>query len=168
MVSLFAISLRILSIGEDCAGLGTGYKALRELIPGVVPLFASETNVQLADRLRSEGFQTVNDDVVERDASAVGRCSMYVAGFTCLPYTRMGKQKGTNDSRCVLKRGVVKYILAQSPPMFVLENVVSLWTTKKFRAVILKIIRELCSKGYYIRAGILNARHFAQGRLPQS
>lgn len=99
------------------------------------------------------------EDVTTRENSAhdVGT-DLYVAGFPCQPFSVQGKGDGTNDSRGLVVRSIIKYIHVCKPRTFVLENVPGLQTRhpQTFKTI-LDCLRLVGARCYSIKHAILDA-----------
>merc|ERR1719330_1914310 len=116
----------VVSLATDCSGMETPGMALKSLGVPVDHLFSCDVNAS-AKKTIMANFppKTFYDDLTKRDNSKAAKADLYVAGFPCQPFSIAGKQQGFADE---LGRGTIffkvrEYIRAQSPKVFVLENV---------------------------------------------
>ena len=84
-------------------------------------------------------------DIHDVDESRLPTVDIYVAGFPCQAFSKAGKRQGANDEkgRGRLFDKCLKYLKEKTPRCFMLENVSSLATDKKFEKYFRSIMRRL-------------------------
>ena len=167
-------SLQPIRLISDCAGYGSDLIALRllGLRARVQCVMMSECNpakVHLHQAVEEVcGFDAAQlehvSDMSLRDNSTAPSVELYVAGYPCPSFSRLGKQKGTQDSRGMITIHGLAFIAKTRPLMVVLEQVSSLLHRKHKRVweYIQKTLRLLNYKYFY---KTLNTRQFV---VPQS
>jgi len=107
------------------AGIGGFHKALIEL--GHRCVFASEIDSTLQDAYeKSWGMKPEGDirKIIKKDISQIPEHDILCAGFPCQPFSKAGKQEGTEDTeRGNLLNEIVKILDYRKPSYFILENV---------------------------------------------
>ena len=135
-------------VAEDCAGIGTGYLALkrsarrmqRTMKTSVVKLkskckYISESNPRLRAFLQSKykGSKpktVIADDCAigtedggDRHLGTDGELDLYMSGSQCQPFSKMGKNGGRADERADTMREAVSFITKRKPKSFICEQV---------------------------------------------
>jgi DNA (cytosine-5)-methyltransferase 1 len=108
---------------------------------------------------RNYGVKPLGDIKLIRDAS---RCDVLFAGFPCVSFSRMGKQKGLGDDRGQLIFDVFRLIKLSKPSYIVLENVKDIF---KYTEMINLIRRELLLLDYFLEYRVLNCWEYG---IPQN
>ena len=108
-----------------------------------------------------EDFQ----DIFRRDNASAPRADLYVAGYPCPSYSRMGKREGTNDVRGMVTLQGLLYIATKRPRALVLEQVAALMQDKKHRQVWNFLQKVLTALDYTFAFDVVNTRHMG---IPQS
>ena len=113
-----------LRIGSSCSGtLAEGW-ALKKLQVPHVHIFACDEN-DACRRFASENFhvhQWVND-VHNPEHRALPQVDIYVAGWSCQPFSKAGHQRGAQDDRSQIIWPIMGYVRKAMPKLVVLENV---------------------------------------------
>merc|ERR1719277_1015304 len=151
----------VVSLATDCSGMETPAMALKSLGVPVDHLFACDVNAS-AKKTIMANFppKTFYDDLTKRDNAKAASADLYVAGFPCQPFSRAGKRQGFEDE---LGRGTIffkvrEYIKAQSPKVFMLENVKGLLNLEggKYFEAIMKSLGALGNYNIFHR--VFNTR----------
>ena len=131
------MALGLLSIAEDCAGLGTSSFALQQLVERkykdvkIKHLYYSEENDSLRELLAKTFkpkilFKYAGQRKFSRKQSKLVRdCDFYVNGFPCQPYSKAGSNEGLKDKKkrtSPMKKGIV-FVKRNSPKVFIFECV---------------------------------------------
>ena len=112
---------------------------------------------------KSESFAT---DIFQRDPKDSPGADIYLAGFPCPAFSKMGRRFGLRDSK---KRGIplvagLRYIAYHKPPVVLLEQVTGFLEKKHWLAQ--KMLRKtFAACGYTVRAKVLQT---CDHGLPQS
>ena len=160
---------------SDCAGYGSDLVALRLLgLHGRIKcLMTSECNA--GKRLLHQavahkcGFDMRETreitDMCSRDPASSPRSELYVAGFPCPSFSKLGRHAGTLDSRGMVTLRGLEFISTTRPRVVVLEQVSSL-LNKKHKKVWDFILKILARLNYEVIFQVLNTRHYgiAQSR----
>ena len=115
-----------LRVGTDCSGLEAPVHALRSMGLLHKHVFSCEINpaprtMIEANCLPEEAFM---DDVIVSSAGAVPFVHLYVAGFSCKPFSMLhNKTKLLEEKEAEIFKAVLRRIGKLRPPCFVLENV---------------------------------------------
>lgn len=115
-----------LRVGTDCSGLEAPVHALRSMGLLHKHVFSCEINpaprtMIEANCLPEEAFM---DDVIVSSAGAVPFMHLYVAGFSCKPFSMLhNKTKLLEEKEAEIFKAVLRRIGKLRPPCFVLENV---------------------------------------------
>ncbi len=149
------------------AGIGGFHKALKEL--GHACVFASEIDPVLQNVYeKSWGMKPHGDirKIVRENIDLIPEHDILCAGFPCQPFSKAGKQEGTEDTiRGNLLNEIVKILNYRKPNYFILENVPHLArhndeeTWKKMKA---KLVGA--GDGYFVDQKIYSPHEFG---IPQ-
>lgn len=105
-------------------------------------------------------------DVRKVDPKSLPEFDVLLAGFPCQPFSMIGKRDGLDDPRGQLFNEVVKFLNAQKPRAFVLENVKNLLKHGKGETYkFIKSTLEGAGKGYTVFEDVLNSKNFG---VPQN
>jgi DNA (cytosine-5)-methyltransferase 1 len=128
--------MRPLRLGTDCSGIEAPSVALRALGVPFEHVFASEVDAACVATLRHPSHAPgprllygdpdgpcPDGDVLRRDPVTVPEVDLYVCGFPCQPFSRVGSRHGLRDARGTVFEACVAYVRAARPRVFVLENV---------------------------------------------
>lgn len=120
----------VLRVGTDCSGMEAPIQALRNLGVPYEHVFSSEIDPACLETIRANTSpSTLYDyDIRDRDNKKTPRVDLYVCGFPCQPFSRLGRRDGLDDARGTVFFGCIDYIRTQRPRYFVLENVRGLLT----------------------------------------
>lgn len=103
-------------------------------------------------------------NMMDRDNAQAPVADLYVAGYPCPSYSRLGKKKGCKDRRGCLTLYGLQFIVATRPRTIVLEQVAAILdkTHRKLWAFLQKILETL---EYEFKFAKLNTKDFG---VPQS
>ena len=152
----------MLSVGTDCSGLDAVGEALRQLRVRYNYAFASDI-CPVVRRLLVQGPRVptcIYEDVTTRDVNDVPPVDIYVAGFPCQAFSRLGKQRGLVDPRGTVFYSVLAYIQTQRPRVFILENVPNLVHHNKGATWKLFWDKLTALKGYSVEYRVLSPHEF--------
>ena len=166
-----------LRIFSDCAGVGTELLALFMAGFGssaLISVGGSESDpvkrVLLEQVHRSCGIpywdRDFAADVLTRDPFSCKPSDIYISGFPCPSWSRLGCRKKLQDKhgRGLAMFGCLKYLCAHRPSLAIFENVADF--LKKDNAVALSVfVKALEAMGYVNARKILNTREHG---VPQS
>ena len=162
-----AVVPTLITLGSDCAGLGTERFALHLLGVKVKAVFTTEQDevVRMLYRHLHDKKERIDHDVCSAALPARPAVDLYIAGPPCQSWSVQGKRMGLDDIR---GRGLVfyhclKYVREMRPRVVVFENVMGLRTqhVTEFR----DILHILGALGYNVSWDALNS--YDSG-LPQS
>ena len=115
---------RSITIGADCAGMGSGIEAVMMACPRSHVIFASEQDDETRRHLQNNFFVGhQRSDVSERPAHHDAHVNFYVCGFPCQPYSTAGLRLGGKDERAPVVFRIIDYLKKARPDAFILENV---------------------------------------------
>lgn len=163
-----------LHVASDCAGYGSDLIALRllGLHRNTVCVMACESD-RKKQKLHSAVAESCGTDMSQckyfadifaRQLPEAPRANLYVAGYPCPSYSRMGKKEGTKDKRGKVTLKGLEYIASSRPEIVVLEQVAAL-THRRHRKVWDFIKKVFGMLDYQLSYGVLNTRHYG---IPQS
>ena len=126
-------------------------------------LLADAVHDACLTRSRSDVFAK---DIFKRDPRDCSPADIYLAGFPCPAYSKLGRRFGLRDSK---KRGIpmvagLRYIVYHKPPVVLLEQVTG-FLEKKHKLAQKMLRKTFAACGYIVRAKILQT---AEHGLPQS
>ena len=125
-----ATTERPIRVGTDCSGMEAHIQALMNLKVPFQHVFSCENDEHARATIKAN-FKPdkLYQDITKRDNSdsSVGRVDVYIAGFPCQSFSKLGKQKGFDD-RGQIFYNVLDYIKQKRPKIFILENVKGLVT----------------------------------------
>ena len=135
-----------LKVGTDCSGLDAPVHALRALEIPHRHVFSCENNLAARTMIETNCKPDVFfKDVLTSCEDADPFCHLYVAGFSCKPFSRLhNKSKLLEEKDASIFRAVVKRISTLRPPCFVLENV------EGIQRVMGEILSQLKACGYLV------------------
>ena len=98
---------------------------------------------------------------------ADGDIDVYIAGTTCQPFSKQGKNGGRNDTRSNTTRDSVDFIKARRPKAFIIEQVKNItskthrkWFQRRMISAIKGLKRKDGKKLYKIRSEIYDSEKF--------
>ena len=113
-----------LTVGADCAGMGSGIEAALRVCPSANIVFASEKDDETRAHLLNNFY--IGDqmsDVSSRPARFDQHVDLYICGFPCQPYSSAGLRLGLDDERSSVVHRIVDFLKKARPEAFLLENV---------------------------------------------
>ena len=148
-----------LAVATDCSGIECPLMALQSLEIPYIHKFSSEldraTRRQL---LANHAPQTMYEDMLQRDADGTAFAHLYVAGFSCQPFSMAGSRLGLKDRRASVFWGCVAYIRNREPWCWLLENVEGLASHNGGETLqtILSTLQSINGGRYLVEWRILN------------
>ena len=164
----------VITLASDCCGYGSELLALRllGLHARVRLVMISEKSPsklalhkKMAELCGLDDSQCKNyPDIFERDNREAPRADLYVAGFPCPSFSRLGKGRGIADQRGMATLFGLLYLAAKRPRVALLEQVAALLdkTHSQVWTFIQKILKLL---DYAVIFKIVNTRSYG---IPQS
>ena len=133
----------VITVAEDCAGLGTATVALRRDARRVTrktgmgfkieALYASEKDDALRNFLKARWANNNHKNVDSAEAGSSdkgnklfgtdGQVTLYVGGTECQPFSNMGRNAGKKDERSETMRDAIAFVSKRKPKVFILEQV---------------------------------------------
>ena len=120
-----------ITVGSDCAGMGSELFALRGLGVNFQHCWASDIEPHVkkfheaVHGCKAQWF----DSIAQRNAANTCATDLYVAGFPCQPFSNAGRNAGIHDTRGNVFFEIAAHLEKALPRAFVLENVFGLTTT---------------------------------------
>lgn len=160
----------MLRVGTDCSGMEAPIQALVNL--GILhthkfscdvdPLCGQTIGANFDPEMLLVGPAC---DIMRRDVAAVPSVDLYVCGFPCQPFSKLGGRRGFVDPRGSVFFGCLQYIRHHSPKYFVLENVKTLLTIDNGQTwrTIMSMLRAV--PGYEVSHAVMNTKDYG---IPQS
>ena len=157
-------------VGTDCSGIDAPIQALRNLGISHDHIFSTDRDPLCGETIRAN-FQprclTVGPeaDITRRDPAHVESVDLYVCGFPCQPFSKLGGRLGFEDPRGTVFFGCLEYIRTHRPKHYVLENVKTLLTIDEGRTWnhILNLLNAV--GGYQVSHQIMDTKDYG---IPQS
>ena len=163
----------VITVASDCSGYGSELIALRLL--GLQKkcrcVMTSENDIQKAYLHRAVarccGFDLENckhvKDMFERQNHAMPRAQLYVAGYPCPSWSRLGKKGGLNDRRGQVTLKGLEFVAETRPRIVILEQVSAIMDKnhKKTWSFVLKTLKRL---GYSTCFAKLNAKDYGSAQ----
>jgi len=164
---------RVIHTASDCSGHGLDLIAYRllGLQSQVQPVMMSEVSRQkvlLHQAVAQECGWNYDDhqviDMFLRKEESMKTADVYVAGYPCPSYSKLGKRQGVSDQRGLLTLKGLEYVALCRPKVVVLEQVKAILEKKHSQIwnYILKILNKL---DYVFDHQVLSTQDFA---IPQS
>ena len=114
----------MLRIGTDCSGIEAPIQALLQLRIPFQHVFSCEKDPYAVKSIKANySPDKIYTDITKRKHALLPDIDIYVCGFPCQPFSLMGKQMGTEDSRSNIMYQCIKVIQKKLPKIFILENV---------------------------------------------
>ena len=114
----------MLRIGTDCSGIEAPIQALLQLRIPFQHVFSCEKDPYAVKSIKANyNPDKIYTDITKRKHALLPDIDIYVCGFPCQPFSLMGKQMGTEDSRSNIMYQCIKVIQKKLPKIFILENV---------------------------------------------
>ena len=105
-----------LTVGADCAGMGSGIEAVLRVCPSANIVFASEEDDETRAHLINNFY--IGDqmsDVSSRPARFDQHVDLHICGFPCQPYSSAGLRLGLDDERASIVHRIVDYLKKARP-----------------------------------------------------
>ena len=163
---------KVLHTASDCSGHGSDLIAYRllGLQSQVQPVMMSEVSPQkvlLHQAVAQECGWNYDGQVIDmflRKQESMKTADVYVAGYPCPSYSKLGKRQGVFDQRGLLTLKGLEYVALCRPKVLVLEQVKAILEKKHSQIwnYILKILNQL---EYVVDHQVLSTQDFA---IPQS
>jgi len=145
-----------IKVGTDCSGIESPIIALKLLGVNVIHAFSCDCNLKVRQLIEKYYKPTFfYDNIFNRDHSKLPDIDLYICGFSCRPFSALGKKQGTSIREGTIFFECVEVIRLKRPKWFLLENIYSLITHHKETYELIKTkLSEL--KDYSITYNILN------------
>ena len=160
----------VLRVGTDCSGIDAPIQALMNLRIPFVHVFSNDTDVLCGETITANFHPKSlvvgpGADITKRDVSLMEPVDLYVCGFPCQPFSKLGARMGFEDPRGIVFFGCLTYIRHHRPRFVVLENVKTLLTIDESRTWnrIVSLLTELTD--YHFSHSIMDTKDFG---IPQS
>ena len=89
-----------ITIGADCAGIGSGIQGIAEVCTEHQTAFMSEINDDTRHICQHYAQpQACQSNVMSRKRGNAKTTDVYIAGFPCQPYSSLGLRTGMNDAK---------------------------------------------------------------------
>ena len=159
-----------ISIGTDCSGIEAPIQALDKIMKkydiSYDHKFSSEIDPYAIKFIQANyNPDIIYGDIKKRDHSTLPDIDVYVAGFSCQPYSLANKFKSPVDPRLTIYEDCVSSIFHKKPACFILENVQTLMTLDNgsyFRDILHQLERD---DMYEIHHTLMNSKDYG---IPQS
>lgn len=154
----------VLRVGTDCSGLESPLQALIQLNIPFIHSFSSDNN-KWVQKFIKQNYSPENFylDITSRDHSLLPDIDLYIAGFPCQSFSKLGKRLGMADPRANVMLECIKTIQTKKPRYFILENVKQFASTHNGN--VLKFLIDELSPFYKVQYKILNTKDFG---IPQN
>ena len=142
-----------LRVGTDCSGLESPIHALKAMGLDHRHLFSCECGpaARKVIRANSPPWHGLYDDVTECETHDAPFVDLYIAGFSCKPFSMLHvNTKLLNEDQAKIFFSVLQRIRLLKPPAFVLENVEGI---KRCMDAVLSLLRDA---GYFVAVLLLN------------
>lgn len=157
-----------IKIGTDCSGIETPILALELLGVDFDHKFSCDNDPKILETIgKNFNPEIVYVDMLNRNHKVLPKCDIYVCGFPCQPFSTLNPfQEGFDDEA---KGGIffecIKTIKANSPKVFILENVMGLINQNNGKTF--EGVKHHLSKltNYHIHYGIYNTIDYG---IPQN
>jgi len=157
------------AVATDCSGMDAPLWALRSVLK--VP--AKEIRYEWASDIDRAAFETISQqrervhhprrffkDMTKRDHRELPHVDVYVCGYPCQPFSRVGTRRNYEDPRAAVFEHVMRTIAASKPKVFVLENVHTVVEYERIWEPFQEEMNKRVGKDYEVRVAVLNAKDF--------
>ena len=155
---------RVLTIGTTCSGIGAPEQALKQLGINHQILFAGDCDKN-SNKSYCANYKISEEqwhwDMRTFDATPYkDKISIFVSGICCIPFSKAGKLKGTEDElHGDLFKHFCRIVRECEPKVWIIENVGNMLTSNE-GADWKRIKTELDTLGYDIHYQVLNAKNY--------
>lgn len=126
---------------------------------GIKTVWANDFNHDACETYKKwSRAKVVEGDIGKVDFNDLPDVDVILGGFPCQGFSLAGPRK-IDDSRNSLYRHFVRLVELKKPPVFVAENVKGILTLGN-GSIIDAIKNDFKSKGYRVKAELLNAKHY--------
>ena len=156
---------KTLKVGTDCSGIEAPIMALKLMNIPFEHIFSCENDPHVIKSIYANySPQILYNDIFTRDHNELPYVDLYVSGFPCQSFSKLGKMKGMEDVRGTIFFHCYKTIEVIRPKCFILENVKTLVSHNKGAtfSIILQKLDDL--KDYNIYWKIYNTMDYG---IPQ-
>ena len=145
---------RVVSLFCGAGGLDLGFDNA-----GFSTIWANDINKDACETHRQWSHaEVVCEDIKKIDVNSLPDCDVVVGGFPCQGFSLAGPRK-IDDKRNILYKFFVNVLEAKKPMAFVAENVKGILTLGGGE-IIKAIISDFASRGYTVKAKLLNASDY--------
>lgn len=154
----------IVTIGTTCSGIGAPEQALKQLGINHQILFAGDCDKNVKKSYLAN-YEIAEEqwhwDMRTFDATPYkGRIGIFVSGICCIPFSKAGKLKGTEDSlHGDLFKHFCRIVRECEPKVWIIENVGNMLTSNNGNDWE-RIKTELDTLGYDVHYQVLNAKNY--------
>lgn len=156
-----AAKYRVVSLFCGAGGLDLGFDQA-----GFKTIWANDINKDACETHKQWSHaEVVCGDIKDIDINSIPNCDVVIGGFPCQGFSLAGPRK-IDDKRNILYKFFVNVVEAKKPKAFVAENVKGILTLGGGE-IIKAIIADFASRGYKVKAKLLNASDYGvpQDRL---
>ena len=157
--------VKTLRLGSDFTGLAVGAIACKQVSNKLGYKFV---HTHSCDKSRaSQKFveyvckaEVMQKNIMHRDLEACGPCDVYVWTAPCTPFSSFGRREGVDAAQGSLAAFSLQYIKRWKPRTILSENVATLLTYARYKALGDFIKREIEKAGYVVKIRLLNSKDF--------
>ena len=149
-----ATRYRVVSLFCGAGGLDLGFDQA-----GFQTIWANDINNDACNTHQQWSKATVVcEDIKLIDVNTIPECDVVIGGFPCQGFSLAGPRK-IDDKRNILYKFFVNVVESKKPKAFVAENVKGILTLGGGE-IIKAIIADFASRGYKVKAKMLNASDY--------
>ena len=149
---------RILKIGNEFSGMNMPSLSLRNMnVKHVAEFDTDKAPSCRAFCKHIIGSKIINGDITTRSVHDLPAVDFYHFSPPCQPYALDGSRLGRDDERSRLWKHSMEYIKVHKPRLVSYEMVRTI-LFKRFRPVLVKLVRRLRKTGYKVHLKVLNTK----------